>query len=296
MISIGCDSRRNSRSFSGQPIASEADTLLEFESAPPFGTNPIIDKNLPLHSSKKQNNPSPISSIAFEPLIEYFERPVSANGTEYSRRDSDRTFRFLRAVAGLYTRTYHHTTVRSQCRLPAKGPAILVCNHTSSIDPILLQARSPRLIRWMMAGEYFERQPMRWVFERVGVILVNRGHRDMASIRTAMRVLAAGYVLGVFPEGRIETSPEIIPFQSGIGLLAMKTRASVYTAYLDGTQRGREMIEAFYHRSEISISFGGAVNLSDLKDSKTTVLEATRRIQAAVESIKNFRAKNESEI
>jgi 1-acyl-sn-glycerol-3-phosphate acyltransferase len=212
---------------------------------------------------------------------------VSVNGRDFSRRDSDRTFRILRAIAGLYTRTFHHTTVREPCRLPAKGPAILVCNHTSSIDPILLQARSPRLIRWMMAEEYFERQPMRWVFERVGVILVDRGNRDMASIRAAIRVLAAGYVLGVFPEGRIETSDEIIPFQTGIGLLAMKTRAPVYPAYLDGSQRGLEMIEAFYRRSEISIAFGEAVDLGDLADSKAAVLEATRRIQSAVESLKS---------
>jgi 1-acyl-sn-glycerol-3-phosphate acyltransferase len=138
----------------------------------------------------------------------------------------------------------------------------------------------------MMAEEYFEHQPMRWVFERVGVILVDRGNRDMASIRAAMRVLEAGYVLGVFPEGRIETSNELIPFQSGIGLLAMKTRAPVYPAYLDGTQRGLEMIEAFYHRSEISIAFGEPVNLRDLPDSKPAVLEATRRIQSAVEALK----------
>ena len=96
--------------------------------------------------------------------------------------------------------------------------------HRSDFAPV----RSPRLIRWMMAEEYFERQPMRWVFERVGVILVDRGNRDMASICAAMRVLAAGYVLGVFPEGRIEITDEIIPFQSGIGLLAMKTLAPVY--------------------------------------------------------------------
>jgi 1-acyl-sn-glycerol-3-phosphate acyltransferase len=210
---------------------------------------------------------------------------VSDNGKDFSRQDSDRTFRILRAMAGLYTRAYQHTTIEGKCQLPAKGPAILVCNHTSSIDPILLQARSPRLIRWMMAEEYFEMQPMRWVFERVGVILVNRGARDMGSLREAMRTVAAGYVLGVFPEGRIETTPKIIPFQSGIGLMALKTLAPVYPAYLDGSQRGLEMVEAFYKRCDISISFGNPVKLADLKNSKEEVLEATKRIQGAVESL-----------
>ncbi len=102
-----------------------------------------------------------------------------------------------------------------------------------------------------------------------------------------MRVLAAGYVLGVFPEGRIETSRELLPFQSGIGLLAMKTRAPVYPAYLDGKQRNREMIEAFYHPSGASIALGPPVDFSDLRDSKKSIVEATRRIQSAVASLKN---------
>jgi 1-acyl-sn-glycerol-3-phosphate acyltransferase len=229
-----------------------------------------------------------LPAVAFIAMIEYLPNEVSvANGKEFSRGDSDPTFRILHAMAGIYTRAFHQTIVRGPCLLPAKGAAILVCNHTSSIDPIVLQARSSRLIRWMMAREYFEIQPMRWVFERVGVILVDRGNRDMASIRAAMRALAAGYVLGVFPEGKIETTRQLIPFQSGIGLLAMKTRAPVYPAYLDGTQRGLEMIEAFYRRSDITISFGPRVNLDDLDDSKPAVIEATGRIQSAVESMKN---------
>ena len=100
-------------------------------------------------------------------------------------------------------------------------------------------------------------------------------------------VLAAGHVLGVFPEGRIETSNDLIPFQSGIGLLALKTCAPVYPAYLNGTQRNREMVEAFLRPSTGSIAFGPALDLSDLEDSKTGIREATHRIQNAVEELKN---------
>lgn len=212
---------------------------------------------------------------------------MTDNGlAHYSRRESDVTFRFLRASAGLFVRAYQHARPRQACPLPSRGPAILVCNHTCSIDPIVLQTYTPRLVRWMMAKEYFEHQPMKWVFEQVGVILVDRGARDLAATRAAMRVLAAGYVLGVFPEGKIETTPDLLPFQSGIGLLAMKTRAPVFPAYLDGTQRGLDMVEAFYRRSRISVAFGPRVELQDLEDSKAAVLEATRRIQTAVQKLR----------
>lgn len=172
--------------------------------------------------------------------------------------------------------------------MPSTGPAILVSNHTSSIDPLLLQAFSPRLIRWMMAKEYFDFKPLRWLFDTVGVILVERSGRDMAATREAMRALEAGYVLGVFAEGKIETTRELIPFQSGIGLLALKTRAPVFPAYIDGTQRNREMVEAFLKPSSGSVAFGPGLDLADLEDSRAGIDEATRRIQSAVEALKNM--------
>jgi 1-acyl-sn-glycerol-3-phosphate acyltransferase len=212
---------------------------------------------------------------------------VESGSDAFSRRESDPLFRFLRAWAGGFARTWHQTSVLQPCRLPPRGPAILVCNHTSSPDPIVLQAFSPRLIRWMMAKEYFEYQPMRWVFSAMGVILVERSGHDMASIRQAMRILKAGYVLGVFPEGRIETSMDLIPFQSGIGLLALKTRAPIYPAYLDGTQRNREMLEAFLRPSAGFVAFGEPLDLADLPDTKQAAREATRRIQTAVDDLKD---------
>ncbi len=54
----------------------------------------------------------------------------------------------------------------------------------------------------MMAKEYFDFKPLRWLFDTVGVILVERSGRDMAATRAAMRALEQGYVLGVFPEGK----------------------------------------------------------------------------------------------
>jgi 1-acyl-sn-glycerol-3-phosphate acyltransferase len=211
---------------------------------------------------------------------------VATDGENHSPQESDLTFRFLRSLAGLYTRTYHRTHLNQPLKLPARGPAMLVCNHTSSIDPIVLQAYSPRLIRWMMASEYFVYKPMCWVFNGVGVIPVERTGRDLAATRAAMRALAAGYVLGVFPEGKIEKSDELMPFQSGVGLLALKTGAPVYPAYLDGTQRNLSMVEACYRPSSISVSFGQPVDLSDLKESKPAIIEATHRIESAVRDLR----------
>ncbi len=93
-----------------------------------------------------------LSALSISPAVNV-ERKV------FSRREDDLWYRFCRAWAGSLSAGVSRDfgdARRADCR--ATGPAILVCNHTSSIDPLLLQAFSPRLIRWMMAKEYFEYQ------------------------------------------------------------------------------------------------------------------------------------------
>src|SRR4051812_24610919 len=81
-------------------------------------------------------------------------------------RPEDRlSIRLLQAVDVCFARIYHRVNVLSPQRLPKQGPAILICNHTSGLDPMLIQSVCPRLIVWMMAREYYEISALRWVFK-----------------------------------------------------------------------------------------------------------------------------------
>src|SRR5690348_1940276 len=73
--------------------------------------------------------------------------------------------RLAQAANRMFTRIYHHTTVLSPPRLPRKGPAILVCNHVSGLDPLLVQSACPRMIVWLMAGEYYDTKGLSWFFK-----------------------------------------------------------------------------------------------------------------------------------
>lgn len=205
----------------------------------------------------------------------------------WHRREDDWRIRLLQCGNVLYSRLYHRITVHQSCPLPHRGPAILVCNHTSGLDPLLVQSACPRVIRWMMAREYFDIRPLRWIFETTGVIPVHRSGRDMAATRAAMRALQEGYVVGVFPEGKIETTRQLLPFHNGIGLLALRTGAPVYPAYLDGTQRGKEIVRAYVVPNKADLAFAPAVELSSLGTSRSDVEQATGRIQAAIQVLQN---------
>src|SRR5438128_1608245 len=100
--------------------------------------------------------------------------------------------RILHGVNRLYSRIYHHVEVLAPPQLPATGPAILICNHTSGIDPEFIQSCCNRVITWIMAREYYEVPGLRHVLDVVGVIPVTRGARDSNATRLATRALADG--------------------------------------------------------------------------------------------------------
>ena len=194
--------------------------------------------------------------------------------------------RIAQAGNRLYTRLYHQVRVLSPSRLPPAGPAILVCNHTSGLDPLLIQTACKRLIVWMMAREYYDIRWLKWFFLGIDAIPVDRSGRDLAATRAALRALGAGRIVGIFPEGRIETSRELLPFQTGVALLAIKTSVPVYTVYLDGTQRRQEMLPAFLLPQEVRLAFGGPVEFDRTSTSREALDCATQKIRQAISTLR----------
>jgi 1-acyl-sn-glycerol-3-phosphate acyltransferase len=192
-------------------------------------------------------------------------------------------------VARNFSTMYHDLKVLTPCPLPARGGAILVCNHTSSLDPVLLQAAVPRVITWMMAKEYSNVFGVQWFLNAIEPILVERSGRDMAATRAALRALKDGKILGLFPEGKITKTAELLPFQSGIALLALKSGAPVYPAYLDGSQRMKGMLEAFARPNHVTLAFGPRVELDTEDEGREGLEAATEKIRAAVAALASIR-------
>jgi len=206
---------------------------------------------------------------------------VKFNGQQddYERRLGTRV---ARAANRIFTRTYHHVDVFSPSVLPRTGPAILVCNHVSGLDPMLIQSACARMIVWMMAKEYYDLKSLTWFYEAIEAIPVARSGRDMPATRAALRALHNGRVVGIFPEGRIETERELLPFQTGMAMMAIKTGVSVYPAYVDGTQRGKEMVPAIASPNRVTLGFGKPLNFKGMGTGKDELEAATEKIRQAV--------------
>ena len=191
---------------------------------------------------------------------------------------------FIRAVHAAnrtYAFGFQRLRVRTPCPLPRAGPAILICNHVSGLDPFLLQATCPRVIRWMMAKEYFDVPRTRRLCERLGFISVARQGKDSSSLKAAIRTLAAGQIIGIFPEGKINDTPDLLPFQPGVALLALRGKASVYPARLR-MQHFHSMLYPALDPQRPRLTFGEPfVPTGDLPTATLAMQDAVARLDDA---------------
>ena len=110
--------------------------------------------------------------------------------------------------------------------LPMSGPVLLVSDHTSLTDPLVLFATAGRPIRFLMAREFYDLPVLNWIFKLYGCIPISRGRFEVAPIRATLHALAQKDVVGIFPEGGIDKHRKEEGYE-GIGFIALKSGTPV---------------------------------------------------------------------
>ncbi len=122
--------------------------------------------------------------------------------------------------------------------LSSGGPCVVVCNHQSALDPIVLLGTLPLSLRVLAMRELFRIPLFGPAMRTIGMIEVNRASPDFGRIdRAAARDLAAGHSLLAFPEGRISPDGTIGPFKDGAFIIAIASQVPVVPVTIDGTRR-----------------------------------------------------------
>jgi 1-acyl-sn-glycerol-3-phosphate acyltransferase len=205
----------------------------------------------------------------------------------YGRSPLSLPVAIMRRFCSAYLTLWHRFERGNACRIPVSGPVLFVANHTSALDPVVLQAASRRrLIHFMMAKEYYQMWPFRYLYKALGVIPVNRTGNDTASIRAALRALKDGGVIGMFPEGKISLDGRLQESRAGVAMLALTSGATVVPAYIRGTRVHSGMVNDFKKRARITAFFGPPIRFDDLegreRDPEARDLAAKRIIDAII--------------
>lgn len=193
----------------------------------------------------------------------------------------------LFAITRVYAPGFWGIKRNRRCPFPGDSAAIIIANHRSPTDPILLwynshlgnSRKKMRCISFLMAREYYERPGLvGWIARAMHSIPVDRNGQDVAPVREALRKLKQGELIGVFPEGGIQEGRPIAHANSGIAFLALRSKVPVYPVYINNSPRGDNMVEPFYTFADASIVYGDPIDLSayyDLKHTREILEEVT---------------------
>lgn len=120
--------------------------------------------------------------------------------------------------------------------LPKDGGVVVVCNHTSNLDPIVVGCALSRKIHFMAKSELFRVPVLNIIVNLLGAFPVNREKSDRNAIRKALDFLQSGQMIGIFPEGTRSKTGELQKPHIGAAMLAVKGNVPIVPMALKGTR------------------------------------------------------------
>ncbi|MDX1944612.1 MAG: lysophospholipid acyltransferase family protein [Pirellulaceae bacterium] len=169
----------------------------------------------------------------------------------------------LWGVAYLLVRLLWRASWSGALAVPPGRGSILVSNHRSSVDPFFLQTAADRPIHWMVAREFCQSRAFGWFLRACEVIPVGRGGIDTAATKEALRIVSAGGLVGMFPEGRINMTDDLLlPGRPGAAWLALRTRAIVIPCYIAGSPYRGTPWSPFLTPARVQVRFGLPLDLT----------------------------------
>lgn len=121
--------------------------------------------------------------------------------------------------------------------IPASGPCLLVPNHQSLLDPLLLQGSLSRAVDSMTKSTQFSKGFFRWILPRLHAFPVRRYRIDPQSVRVVLRRLEAGRVVCVYLEGERSWDGRLQQFRRGTLRLILRANVPVIPVGIEGTYR-----------------------------------------------------------
>ena len=124
-------------------------------------------------------------------------------------------------------------TIHGRENVPKDRAVVLCANHAHAIDPFLICLALPRTVpvRIMGKKELFDKPFLGWLLAHLGGFPVDRGHSDLAAVKTSIKTIRDGAHLLVFPEGtRVEHEGDVQP-KGGVVMIAMRTGAPLLPVY-----------------------------------------------------------------
>ena len=131
--------------------------------------------------------------------------------------------------------TWFDLKVYNPQHVPRTGGVVVVANHQSYLDPVLLAVKIPRPFSFLAKSELFENPYFGWLIRSLNAFPVRQGAGDVGAVKETINRLQEGHALIVYPEGTRSLDGEIAPMQAGVGLIVRRAGVPIVPAVIEGS-------------------------------------------------------------
>lgn len=186
-------------------------------------------------------------------------------------------YKISRAFVSIYLKLFYKWKIYGAENIPNNGPVILIANHISNFDPVVVICSIDRQVHYMAKEELFKVPILGKLLSIYGTFPIKRGGNDRKAIKTGLEILKNGKILGIFPEGTRSKTGEMGKGLPGAALFALKSDAIVVPIGI---------VSTYKYFDFITINIGKPINLDEFKKEKTSSDDLNDAINYMMEQIK----------
>ncbi len=174
-------------------------------------------------------------------------------------------YKIVKVILYIYYFIFYRVTYVGKENIPTSGGVVLAGTHTSKTDILILGASTKRMVNFLGKIELFK-GPGKWFMPLMGVIPVDRSKKNTDALDTAINELKKGKLIGIFPEGTINRTNDIIkrPFKYGAVKMAYESDSLLVPFAIVGK------VKPFH---KVKIIFGDGYKVSSDLEKENTNLE-----------------------
>lgn len=161
-------------------------------------------------------------------------------------------------------------------KFPKEGGVLLCSNHIHALDPPVVGMTAPRTVHFMAKEELFKLPVLGPLLPKVHAFPVKRGMSDREALRSALKVLKSGEVMGLFPEGTRSTDGILKQGLSGAGFFALRGDADVVPCAIIGPYKTFRKVKVVY---------GEPIAMAPYRERKASADEVTEVIMERIQTI-----------
>lgn len=183
---------------------------------------------------------------------------------------------FARSVVAGFLKSTYRVKVEGLENFPKEGGVLLCTNHISNFDPPLVGVTAPRQVFFMAKAELFKVPVLKDLLNNFGTFPVNRGGSDREALRTGLKILKEGKVLGFFPEGTRSKTGELGKGLPGAGFFALRSNAEVVPCAIVGPYKPFQTLRVVY---------GKPIPMDEYREKKIPTDEMAQIIMSEIEKL-----------